>query len=114
VSFTQAEGPSNPANTTTSPGPQPGAGDTQLTGQGSTTPDVITPANDVVPTPKTIVSTNARKLAKALGVCKRERRSWRARCVKDAHKKYGKTATKAKKRPLRFQSSWWNMKRTSN
>jgi hypothetical protein len=39
---------------------------------------------------------NAQKLAKAVKACKRKPKRQRASCVKAAHKKYGKAATKAK------------------
>jgi hypothetical protein len=41
---------------------------------------------------------NAQKLTKALSACKRKPRKRRARCEKQAHKNYGMTASKAKKR----------------
>jgi hypothetical protein len=50
------------------------------------------------PSPKVTVSTSAHKLlAKALKVCAKKPKKQRASCVKQAHKKYGTTATKAKK-----------------
>jgi hypothetical protein len=45
--------------------------------------------------------TNAQKLANAVRACKRQPKEQRARCEKAAHKKHGKTATKAKKASMK-------------
>jgi hypothetical protein len=44
------------------------------------------------------VSANIQKLAKAVRACKHKPKKQRARCEKQAHKKYGTTASKAMKR----------------
>jgi hypothetical protein len=44
------------------------------------------------------VLTKAQKLAKALRACKKEPKKKRARCVKQAHKKYGPAGKRASKK----------------
>ena len=84
-------------NTTSPPGSHSTTGPAQNTGQSTITPAVIAPANTVTPRPKTRTLTNVQKLAKALKLCAKKPKKERASCRKQAHKKYGKTATKAKK-----------------
>lgn len=95
--FTAPEEAIQPLSTTTSPGSQsPTAGPAQNAGQGTTTPPATDPVGNV--TSKMTVSTNAQKLAKAVRACKHKPKKQRARCVKQAHERYGTTASKAMKR----------------
>ena len=90
--FTAPEDGVQPLNTT----PPPGSHSTTGPGQGTVTPATTNPLGSVRPSLKMTALTNAQKLAKAVKACKRKSKRQRASCVKAAHKKYGKTATKAK------------------
>jgi hypothetical protein len=94
--FTTPEDGVQPLSTTTPSGPHSTAGSAQTAGQGTVTPATTNPLGNVTPSLKMTVLTNAQKLTKAVKACKRKPKWQRASCVKAAHKKYGKTATKAK------------------
>ena len=65
-------------------------------GGSSSTPNVNAPGLQIAKTTTLKSLTNAQKLAKALKACAKKPKSRRAACRRQAHKKYGKTATKAK------------------
>jgi hypothetical protein len=94
--FTTPEDGVQPLNTTPPPGSHSTAGPAQTEGQGTVTLATTNPLGSVTPSLKMTVLTNAQKLAKAVKACKRKPKWQRASCVKAAHKKYGKAATKAK------------------
>ena len=96
--FTTPQDGVQAVTTTPSPGPQPGTGPAQNRGQDTATSETIGSVNEVTPLSKTRVLTNAQKLAKALQLCAKKPKKQRASCSKQAHKKYGTTALKAKKR----------------
>jgi hypothetical protein len=87
----QAAGPNN---TSTSGGDQPAASGGS---SSSSTPGVKSLGPAVGKTTKLGSPTNAQKLAKALKACEKKLKSERAACAKQAHKKYGTTASRAKK-----------------
>jgi hypothetical protein len=66
-------------------------------GGSSSTPNVNAPGLQVAKTTALKSLTSTQKLAKAVRACKHKPKKQRASCVKQAHKKYGKTASKAKK-----------------
>jgi hypothetical protein len=66
-------------------------------GGPSSTPNVNAPGLQIAKTTALKSLTNAQKLAKAVKACKHKPKRKRAICVKQAHKKYSTTASKAKK-----------------
>jgi hypothetical protein len=95
--FTTPQNGVQPLPTTPSPGPQPGTGAAQNTGQPAVTSETSGPA-DEVPSPKTRVPTNAQKLAKVLKLCAKKPKKQRASCKKYAHRTYRATASKVNER----------------
>jgi hypothetical protein len=85
-----------PPNPTTSPGSQSTTGPTPNAGQGTVTPGASNPAGGPTPSPKISAIASAQKLSKPLKACKRKPKGKRAACQKQAHKKYGTAASKAK------------------
>jgi len=81
-----------PLSTTTSPQPAVSGGSSS-----SSTPGVQSPGTGLGKTIKRKSLTNAKKLAKALKACEKEPKGKRAACEKQAHRKYGTAALKAKK-----------------
>jgi hypothetical protein len=97
--FIAAGNGAQPLNTTTPPGSHSTTGPAQNAEQGTVTPSATDSAdNNGTPSPKVTVLTSAKKLAKAVKACKRKPKKQRASCRKQAHMKYGTTATKSKKR----------------
>jgi hypothetical protein len=92
--FVAPEDGVQPLNITTSPST---TGPASNSGQGTVTPAATNPVGNVPPSPKMTVLANAQKLKKVLRTCKRKPKWQRASCKKQAHQKYGTTATKAKK-----------------
>jgi hypothetical protein len=86
--FTTPEDGVPNSNTTTSAGPQSTTQAGENTDQGSVTPTALGLANQTSQSPKTTVSTRARKLAKALRACRHQPRKRRARCVRRGHRRY--------------------------
>jgi hypothetical protein len=84
--------------TTTSPGSQLTTEPVPNIGNSTIAPGATGPAKTVTPPPRARTLTNAQKLAKALKLCAKKPTKRRATCKKQAHKKYGTTALKAKKR----------------
>jgi sugar lactone lactonase YvrE len=96
---------SGPDQTFTTPGPPPSTGGTQGTdgtpsagaaakqAESTTTADQISKTS----TPKPKVLANAQSLAKALKACEKRRTRQRARCERQARRKYGATTTKARR-----------------
>jgi hypothetical protein len=93
--FVAPEDGVQPLNITTPPST---TGPASNSGQGIVMPATTNPVGNVTPSPKMTSLTNAQKLAKALRTCKRKPRKQRASCVKQAHKKHGTTAVKARQR----------------
>jgi hypothetical protein len=106
--FEAPSGVFEPLGTTTST--QPGAGQTSVSGNGdqpagsggssfSSTPGVLGALGvHVGATTKPKALTSAQKLSNALKACEKKPKGERAKCEKQAHKKYGTTASKARKR----------------
>jgi hypothetical protein len=67
-------------------------------GGSSSTPNVNAPGLQVAKTTTLKSLTNARKLARALKLCAKKPKQQRASCKKQAHKQYGTTTSRAKKR----------------
>ncbi len=87
-SFTAPEAAVQPAAT----------GPAQNASHGTITPTATNPVGNVTPLPKATVLTNSQKHVKAVRPCKKKPKKRRASCQKRIRKKYGTTATKAKKR----------------
>ena len=95
--FTATEaGAPQPLNTTPPSGSHSSSGPASSGGQGTVTPTGNDSAdNEGTPSPEVTVSMNTQKLAKAVRACKHRSKRQRASCVKQARKRYGKTASKA-------------------